>query len=60
MALVDSPHASVRLREKPERFLTLLGVTVDQFDAIYSKLRNMKFFSGNVPIPSGVESVLKR
>lgn len=38
MALVDSPHSSVRLREKPERFLTLLGVTVEQFDAIYTKL----------------------
>lgn len=40
MALVDSPHSSVRLREKPERFLTLLGVTVEQFDAIYTKLHH--------------------
>lgn len=40
MPLVDSPHSSVRLREKPERFLTLLGVTVEQFDAIYTKLHH--------------------
>ncbi len=40
MALVDSPHSSVKLREKPERFLTLLGVTVEQFDTIYTKLRH--------------------
>lgn len=38
MALVDSPLSSVKLREKPERFLTLLGVSIEQFDAIYTKL----------------------
>lgn len=42
MSLVHSPYSSVRLREKPERFLTLLGVTVEQFDAIYTKLHEYK------------------
>jgi len=38
MVLVDSPLSSVKLREKPERFLTLLGVSIEQFDAMYTKL----------------------
>ena len=38
MALIDSPFSSVKLRNRPQRFLTLLGVSVEQFDAIFEKL----------------------
>jgi len=38
MPLQDSAFSSVRLRKKPKRFLTLLGVTVEQFDTIFDKL----------------------
>lgn len=43
MSLADSPFASVTLRHKPKRFLTLLGVSVEQFDAIFDKLYEYEF-----------------
>ena len=42
MALQDSPFSSVKLRQKPKRFLTLLGVSVDQFDSIFEKLCDLE------------------
>lgn len=42
MALQDSPFSSVNLRQKPRRFLTLLGVSVEQFDAIFEKLYELE------------------
>lgn len=38
MNLQDSPLSSSTLRQTPERFLTLLGVTVEQFDALFEQL----------------------
>lgn len=38
MALLDSPLSSVHLREHPERFQTLLGVCLDEFDALFDKI----------------------
>jgi len=38
MALLDSPLSSVHLREHPQRFQTLLGVRLDEFDALFDKI----------------------
>lgn len=35
---MKSPFSSENLRKNPKRFLTLLGLTVEQFDATYEKL----------------------
>lgn len=42
MALSDSRFSSVNLRKTPSRFLILLGVNVEQFDAIYEKLYQLE------------------
>lgn len=38
MALLDSPLSSVQLRAPPKRFQTLLGVRLDEFDALFEKI----------------------
>lgn len=38
MALLDSPLSSVQLREHPKRFQTLLGVRLDEFDALFDHI----------------------
>ena len=43
MSLQDSPFSSVKLQKNPQRFLTLLGVSVEQFDAIFEKLYEYDF-----------------
>lgn len=42
MALQDSPFSSIKLRQKPKRFLTLLGVSIEQFDSIFEKLCDLE------------------
>lgn len=41
MELSDSPLSSEHLRQKPARFLTLLGVTASQFDDLFDHLYNL-------------------
>lgn len=38
MDLAASPFSSTNLRKKPKRFVALLGVSIDQFDAIFEKV----------------------
>lgn len=42
MALMESFFSSVNLRKDPHRFFTLLGVSVEQFDAIFEKLLRLR------------------
>ena len=42
MPLQDSLLSSVQLRQKPKRFVTLLGVSVEQFDSIFEKLYELE------------------
>ena len=39
MHLSESPFSSVNLRKKPQRFFTLLGLSVEQFDALFIRLK---------------------
>lgn len=45
MALSDSHFSSVNLRKNPKRFLTMLGVSIEQFDLIFEKLYQFELFN---------------
>lgn len=38
MSLLDSPLSSVQLRQHPQRFETVVGLRVDEFDALCEKV----------------------
>ena len=42
MQLSESPFSSVNLRKRPQRFFTLLGLSVEQFDALFIRFKEQE------------------